>query len=541
FYLTMGGSHQWKGMAQRTMLHMVTATAESALQGAARKRVGQVSQLIKDLKAQIQKEMASGLPQEDLGALKKAIDKAGSEHVPFDQIIDKVSSEGRMKLMDTGSLNRKLSVLKGLESLYWTLSEGPTGIGRARYGLAIHGENNLQWAQEYPHNPFMVPTVISSNQSSPELISGIFQGQKTTILNNVKLLRRAALEAKGKYNPVVHDEEIAQLNWRDLAEEEKAQLAPIILVADQNQIIANGAWNNLLLSEDSIKIVALNNGDLPVSDQAPQMVAQQASMLVSAISLKNAYVMQSGPADHSALFNGLVEGLRTNTPALFVLNTPDKSVHTDEWKNWNSIADLTLRTRAHYQAKFKRENENSFLSNGIDLTTNPDHGKPWITENVSCTDNGEALETDRTLTWADFAFTLKNWNDQFELIEDETETVDVATYLSNGKSGTPAITVVSDGELRRYSVSDLVVRTTEAVASGWHTLQEIAGALVPYPEKLRAEIEAELKAEFDKELATEKTEMNKELQEKEAQQVAVIRQRLKDKLVAMANQGRIKA
>ncbi len=533
FYLSMGGSHQWQGMAQRTMLHMVTATAESALQGAARTRVSQVSQLIKDLKVQVQKELASGLPQEDLGALKKAIDKAGSEHIPFDQVIDKVSSEGRMKLMDTGSLNRKLSVLKGLESLFWTLSEGPTGIGRARYGLAIHGEENLQWAQEYPYNPFMVPTVISAGQSSPEMVNGIFQGQQASILNNVKLLRRAALEAKGKYNPVVHDEEIAQLRWSNLSIEEKAQLAPIILVADQNQIIASGAWNKLLLSDNPIKIVALNNGDLPANEQAPQLVTQQASMLISAISLKNAFVLQTASADHSILFKGMVEGLRTNAPALFILNTPDKAVHTDDWKNRYDIASLALNTRAHFDATFKAENTDSFLSNGIDLTTNPDYGKTW------------KADTEYTPTWADFAFTLNNWVDQFEWIEDNKETVDVATFLSNGKTGNPAISVVSDGELKRYSVSDLVIRTTEAVAGGWRTLQEIAGALTPYPEKLRAEIEAELKAElkaeFDKELASKKVEMDQELKEKEAQQVTVIRQRLKDKLVAMANQGSVKA
>jgi len=95
--------------------------------------------LISDLKAQIQKELATGLPQTDLNALQKALDKSGKDQVPFDEIINEVGGASRMKLMDTGSLNRKLAVLKGLETWEWTLSEGPTGAGRARYGLAING------------------------------------------------------------------------------------------------------------------------------------------------------------------------------------------------------------------------------------------------------------------------------------------------------------------------------------------------------------------------------------------------------------------
>ncbi len=264
-------------------------------------------------------------------------------------------------------------------------------------------------------------------------------------------------------------------------------------------------------------------------------------MLISAISLKNAFVLQTASADHSILFKGMVEGLRTNAPALFILNTPDKAVHTDDWKNRYDIANLAVSTRAHFDATFKVENTDSFLSNGIDLTTNPDYGKTWKAETLSYGNEGTTADTEYTPTWADFAFTLNNWVDQFEWIEDNKETVDVATFLSNGKTGNPAISVVSNGELKRYSASDLVIRTTEAVAGGWRTLQEIAGALTPYPEKLRAEIEAELKAEFDKELASKKAEMDQELKEKEAQQVSVIRQRLKDKLVAMANQGSVKA
>ena len=49
FYHSMGGSANKEGAAQRTLAHMVTATAESALQGEASKRIEQVKQLISDL------------------------------------------------------------------------------------------------------------------------------------------------------------------------------------------------------------------------------------------------------------------------------------------------------------------------------------------------------------------------------------------------------------------------------------------------------------------------------------------------------------
>ena len=301
----------------------------------------------------------------------------------------------------------------------------------------------------------------------------------------------------------------------------------------------------LLLSDHPIKIVALNNGDIPANDHAPQTVRQHGSMLVSAISMKKAFVMQTGAADHKALFNGLIEGFRNEGPALFLLHVPDRSAHTKTWSNWYDLAKLAIVTRSQFQARYKADNTTQFLSNDIDISMNPDYGNPWMNLAIHYKEKDELIEANYTPTWADFAFALSAWQGQFKLCKDTENTVDVAAYLKlsvvDRVKKTAVINVVSDEELTQYFVSDLVINTTEAVAENWQTLQEIAGTLIPYPQKLRAEIEKELKAVYEQELALAKAELNKELKEKEQQQVEVIRQRLKDKLIMLAKQGSAKA
>jgi len=544
FYLSMGGSADCEGEAQRTLVRMVTATAESALQSEVGKHANHTKQLISNLKEQIQKELASGLPKDDLSGLQKAIDKAKKNHIPFNEIMSSAGGAVKMKLMDTASIQRKLVILKGLETLYWTLTEGPTGTGRARYGLAIHGEEKLQWAQEYPFNPFVVPTVVHSDHSSPDMINGLFQGQKAQILSNVKLLRRAELEAKGKYNPVVHDKEIAQLEWNALSDDEKALLAPIILITDYNKLLMNGGWNRLLLSGNPIKIVLLDNGDLPANEHAPTKIRERASLLISALSLKKAFVRQLAAADSIALFEGLIDGLRENGPALFILNTPDQSVHTETWQNWSAIAKLAVVSRMHHQVKFDAANSTEFLANGIDLSLNPSYNRPWMTLPIQYKKEDETIEEEFTPTWANHAFTLLVWQDQFEHLHDAADTMDVAAYLAASeairKSKKAVVKTVIDGELKLYHASDLVVQTTQAIAETWHTLQEMAGVLTPYPEKLRKEVTSELKLEFDKELASAKAEFENKVKENEQQQMQVFRQHLKDRLVTLAKQGSFK-
>jgi ferredoxin len=548
-YLSMtGGSLSESGAPAKTLLHWLMALTESAVQPGVVEQVREVEKLIENLSENIHEKLSGALPKDDSSALWNAIAEAKGRRLPMDEIFGKLGDGQHLQLLDTAILQRKIQLVNDLKELRWLLTEGPNGMGRSRFGLALH-DGSLPGAT-FPFNPFTTPVIFNKYGVTAELAEGLFRGYLRHALDNLRLLRRARLEATDKYQPDVHAPKIAALRWQDLEETEKRLVPPMLLVGSRDSFLEKNftQLNSLLAGDFPIKIIVLNDGQLSPDGDATDgfsrrdsFGAKNNSLLLSAMALRKAFVFQGVMDGGRVLFNNLLKGLQRPGPAFFHLLAPDHGLHTAV--DWTALPKLALETRAFPFFRFDPAAVGGFLSTQTSLEGNPTQEENWHKTVLNIIADGEEKPEPYTLTLADWLFTQVNWASHFRpALEDEANTLPVAELLSlepSAREGNvPVIfTLGENGELQRWVASRQVLEAAQAAENQWHTLREIAGTLTPYPEKLWKEAEAELTKKYEVKLADVKADYESQLAEKEAVVMADVKVKLREKLLALSKRG----
>jgi pyruvate/2-oxoacid:ferredoxin oxidoreductase alpha subunit len=541
YFMTMtGASDSENNNPYKTLLHIVTATTESVVQPKIIGQIKSIDALIESLSDNIHGKLSKALPKEDLTDLSKTLKKAHGRKLTFQEVVNQITAAGQTKLIDTTSLDRKTDLVDSLKNLKWALSEGPTGVGRSRFGLLVAGANSMGWAKQYPANNFTSPAFIHWHGSAPEKALGLFYGQLRFLLDNIKLLRRAELESKDKYDPSIHDQEIAELSWDDLTADEKDLLPPILLVGERDDLDEAGwsSLNKLLVEKYPLKVFLLDHVVSP--NHAPvASLSLTNSGIFSAMALRTAFVFQGGMGNIDHLFDGLLTGLDKTYPALFNLYATKFEKHGVTNINWLPYASLAFNSRAFPCLSFNPEEKDNFLNGAINLDGNKSIKEDWITDEVTIGDD-ETLEYQ--ISWADWAYTQREWQTEFRPVDTDEDNVLVPEYLllddkaRNGK--VPVIMRSQPDGLNHYSASKKVVEMTEAVLINWQTLQELARVVARIPGKLKDELTREISNKYEREIAELKNNYEQQLYEKEAKQTELLRQQLKEKLVALSRMAK---
>ncbi len=538
YYMAMTGADgSGKNSPYKTLLHTITATTESVMQPKIIAQIKCIDELINSLSENIHKKLSNALPKDNLDSLSKSLKGARGRRISIQDIVNQLTEEEQGKFIDSEDLGRKTDLTEDLKNLKWVLSEGPTGVGRSRYGLLLAGSNSMDWAKQYPANHFTSPCVIHWNGSAPEQTLGLFYGQLRYLLDHIKLMRRAELESKDKYDPPVHDLEIAGLKWDDLTDGEKQLIPPILLIAERDDLNESGwsSLNKLLAEKYPVKVFLLDHiappNKSPIAD-----LAQTNSGMFSTIGLKNAFVFQGGMGNITHLFDGLMDGLDRPYPALFNLYATKFEKHDIANTDCTPFASLALNSRAFPALRYDPGEKSDFLNGAINLDGNKGNKRDWIEEEVEIS-NEETI--DYKISWADWAYVQSDWKNQFKPIGDDSSNVLVPDYIQLDekarKGKVPIIMRVGGHGLMYYSVSAKVIEMTEAVLSNWNTLQELAGLLTEFPLKLRDEVTKELSKKYERDAADLKKDFERQLKEQEAAQTEILRQRLKEKLVALSS------
>jgi pyruvate/2-oxoacid:ferredoxin oxidoreductase alpha subunit/Pyruvate/2-oxoacid:ferredoxin oxidoreductase delta subunit len=541
YYMSMfGASPSENDNPYKTLLHIITATTESVVQPKIVSQLKNIDDLIDDLSENIHNKLSQALPKDNLENLSKSLKKAQGRKLTIKDVVNQVSEHESGKMIDTALLERKTDLVEELKDLKWILSEGPTGVGRSRYGMLLAGSNSMGWAKQYPANNFTSPSVIHWNGSAPDQTLGMFYGQLRYLLDNIKLMRRATLESNDKYDTAIHDLEIANLNWEDLTADEKKLIPPILLVAERDDLNDAGwsSLNKLMAGKYPVKVFLFDHISSP-NNSPMAALAQTNSGMFSTIGLKNAYVFQGGIGNIDHLFNGLLDGLDRAYPALFNLYATKYEKHGVTNIDWSPYASLAINSRAFPAFRFDPGEKSDFLSGAISLEGNKENQKDWIQEEVTVS---EEENLTYQITWADWAYTQKDWENHFTSVEEDITNVLIPEYIKlEGKAREGQIPVImragKEG-LKYYSISDKVVGMTEAVLAHWNTLQEVAGLLTEFPMKLREEVAKELSVKYEKEMAELKKDYEQQLSDQKASQTEVLRQQLKEKLVALSKMAK---
>jgi pyruvate-ferredoxin/flavodoxin oxidoreductase len=542
YYMSMTGGDAGQMQSEsKKILHVITTLTEAVVQPKILDQIKKIDLFIEALTDNVHKKMSDALPTENLENLSQSLQDLGRRKIRLQDLMQ--HSDGAMlgRFIDSEDLQRKTDLIKDLKDLRWILEEGPTGVGRARFGIILAGKT-LDWASKYPNNHFVQPLFVHRGGSISNEAIALFLAQLRYQLDYIKLIRRAELEAKDQYDPAAHDLGIAELSWSHLVEKEKEFIAPILLVVDQQYVNENG-WGELhkLLSENyPIKVILLDDLCLP-TDFPVASLSQINSGIISVISLKNAFVFQGslGHVDH--LFDGLMEGLHNLSPALMHIYLANYSEQEGAILNGPAYSQLAIDSRALPLVKYNPKRKREFLRGAIDLSGNKEMNKNWVVEKLELA-SSEMIEYPQC--WADLAFSQQRWKGHFKLLPEASAWEFLPTFLSldeiSRENTQPVIARVGAAGMEYYVVSAEVIRITGAVLDHWRTLQELSGLLYEFPRRLEEEVEKRLTGEFEIKMNETEERYSAKLKEQENAQMQKVKEQLKQRLLTLVEMARNK-
>ena len=522
------------GSGGRLALRLALALAEGRH---APRRTG----LITDVRAahegiigRIREILANALPADDLDALSRSLDAVDNRQADLGAFLNKTDGIGGG--VDAARLRRLVELARELSDLAWRLETGRLGVGRAALGLVLSPDDPAGWTGAFPQNAFEVPATVDLTGDGALLAAGLFQAQLRQAIDGLALLRKARLELERPDDAGRLWADVEGLTYADLDETERARCPSLLLVGSSRILGGRGLsqliW--LLGSGLPVKVVLLAELDLGLSDRAgieatPGPAPDPAADLgLLALSQRQAYIAQSSVGHTEHLYQVLHDGLDYDGPALFHIHGPSPIRHGFATDQTIAQARLAVASRTFPLLCYDPRADGVFGLR-MDLSANPDPLAGWYQSA-----GGEAL------TPAHFALREARFRDWLHpLADDAPSPIGLAAWLAlperDQRRQTPFVSLErEDHEPVRYAVSPELAGVCARRADAWRTLQELAGLVTPFTDRVRAEAEAAVAAERKAELAAQKAEYEKRIDALREELTQEYRGEIRDRLMALA-------
>lgn len=310
-----------------------------------------------------------------------------------------------------------------------------------------------------------------------------------------KALQVAELEADGSYVDDLHDPIFAGMDEQSLSVE-ALQFFPDFLVCTSSAAAAsNAAMTEALSSGVPIKVLVQLDDLLEQAVPGRARFAfglRGANLATAAMSLGEAFVLQS-PASHLLQVRDAVQrGLRFAGPALFSVYSgpPESQAIVPTYL----AAAAALQSRA-FPAFCYDPAAGSDTASRFSLADNPQSDRDWPVETLNYADADLQSVTEQVaFTFVDFALSDTRCAAHFHVVPraDWGEgLVPAATWLeqpsADPTAGVPSIAAVDDADLLcRLVVDDALMRAALRCRESWHRLQELAGIRDPRLERALA-------------------------------------------------------
>jgi pyruvate-ferredoxin/flavodoxin oxidoreductase len=527
-----GGDGAEAGSGEKIALRLALAAAEYQLQPRLHRFVGELGAVRDRLNERIQEMLHRALPTDDLERLAENLRAVKSRQV---DIATLTQGSGAAGAIDAARLDRLVELARELDDTHWRLSKGPQGLGRARYGLAVAAGSVARWAGSFPNNPFQAPVALDQSGATPQLAAGLLQGQLAVAIQGIGLLHRAQREMGERKETETREE--GALTWERLSPEERELCPPLFLVGSESELggrsFAQVAW--LLSSDLPVKILVLSELDLGldvrgVKGSQPLVSSPDPAtdLGLMALAQRCAYVAQTSIADPGHYRATLREALAFTGPALIRVHVPSPGRHGFPAEDTRVQARLALESRAFPLFRYHPRAEGVF-GKRITLTGNPDPRSGWAGERA-----GEPLTP---LTWM---LTEQRFSGHFRpLGKDHPAPLPFIEWLALAPAAragrTPVLALAAEGEAPiRLAVSPEALEQVERLAHAWRTLQELAGLVTPFTERVREEAEQAVAAAHQTELEARQQAHEAELQALRAGLQAEIAGQIQERLLHLA-------
>jgi pyruvate-ferredoxin/flavodoxin oxidoreductase len=517
----VGGDGACMGCGEKTAIHLVISTVHSLMHPRVEAYVEKLDYLIAGLDAQARQTIASEADIEEVG-------HSTGDHVD-------IPLSGRKH----EDVERISGMIHALKDLRWRYTEGPSGRGRAPCGFSNATGCSSVWGSTYPYNPYPFPWVNHLFQDAPSIAIGLFEGQMRQMADGFIAVRRAELQLKGEYDPEVREEWFSHFTWHLFSDEEFDMCPPVFAVGGDGAMFDIGFQNlsRLLASGKPIRVIVLdtqvysNTGGQACTSgffgQVSDMSAYGAEhhgkeeirkeLALIAIAHRGAFVLQSSQALPSHLISGVIEGLHSKRPAVFILHCPCPPEHGIADQSAARAAKLALESRAFPLLRYDPDAGRGWADN-LSLEGNPAPDEIWPSYDLAYLDeNGDEQRMTLPFTLADWCATEGRFKKHFRKAPpdlDEEELVPLHEFLlmapGERADRTPFLwTYEADRRLGHLLVDPEMVRLAESRVHVWGQLKQLAGLDVP--EDVRERIRETFEEEFEARVEGLRTEYEAKL------------------------------
>ena len=518
-----GGDAGEAGSGEKIAVRLALSAAEFHQQPIVQDFAKSLTEAGESVSSLINETLSSTLAVDDLEAVSEKLRRTSSPRIDLQDLADSVGNAGADHSVDTDQLLRLIDLSNSIDSSHHRLVTGKHGLGRARYGVAIAGGSVAAWAGAFPHNPFQAPVLIDMSGDAAQLAAGLVEGHLQETAELIRLLRRARLEVDPPDGADWKRETLASLRWQDLDPDEVALCPPLLLVGSDEMLAGQGLsqliW--LLNSDLPVKVLVLSDLDFGLVEAHADNPRANLGML--ALAQRKAFVAQTSVGDTAHFAESLSRALRHAGPALVQVYAPSPRRHGFPTRQTLVQAQQAVACRALPLFLYDPAAEGVFGLR-ISLDGNPGDSEPA-----------------RGL--ADWALGQTRFAGDFTaLANDATNPLPLHEWVQldgTGRVGkTPFITAPEGDEEQRLKVSLALAEASAQCLANWRTLQELAGIVTPFTERLDKEIRADLAAEHEAALEAQKKASEAEIREIREKTQAEIASTIRSRLLQLASQKR---
>jgi pyruvate-ferredoxin/flavodoxin oxidoreductase len=482
-----GGDPAEAGSGEKIAVRLALSATEFHQQPIVQRYAETLAEAGESVSALINETLSATLATEDLAAVTEKLKTTSSPRVDLQDLAEGIGDAADDHSIDTDYLLRLIDLSDRIQSSHHQLVAGEHGLGRARYGLAVSGGSAAEWAGAFPHNPFQVPVLIDMSGDAAQLSAGLVEGHLEETTELVRLLRLAKIEVDQPDGADWKREELERLRWQDLNGDELALCPPLILLGSDEMLAGQGLsqliW--LLNSGLPVKILVMSALDFGLTEPNNP----RSSLGLLALAQRKAYVAQTSIANAEHLGESMLCALAHEGPALIQVYAPSPSRHGFATRQTLAQAQLAVDCRALPLFRYDPNSAGVFGSR-ITLDGNP--------------------EDEGSCTFADWARGQDRFAEHFETL------------------------TTNDDEEPRYTASPALAAAADECLANWQTLQELAGLVTPFTERLEQEIRAALAEEHEADLDAQKQSFEAEIKKIREETQAEIASKIRSRLLQLA-------
>jgi len=343
---------------------------------------------------------------------------------------------------------------------------------------------------------------------------GLFDGLAARYADLFRALRVARLEVDETYDPDLHDEPLARLEWQGLGEDELLSLPRLVVLETDTRLrgAGLGALSELLRSGRPVHVlVAQSTSEFRAAENWQGLAGFHPGLGYLAVAHREAFVIESSLVCPERLVRGLQRMASSLRPGVALVAVPAWHATVPPW------FQLLAADQARAIPCFTYDpGAGPNWAERFDLDGNPQPGRPWPVHTVRYADaRGKEATLEQAFTFAHAVALDPAYRGYFRILPDEAwsaEQMEVADYLAAPVAAVarkiPFIWVVTGGRLARALITRELAYASRDRLRAWHILQELAGTDNEYvrraAETARSEAQAEA-AVAEEALGTEHT------------------------------------